>query len=432
MKKIALVSHGCAKNLVDSELIVGILSEHGYEVSLDENFSDIVIVNTCAFISDAERESVCSILELVNRGKKVIVAGCLAQKHAEELQKEIPEIMGIVGATDFNKIIEIVKQVEDNQRCNIVSKVPNYIYPEINRQQITMGASSYIKIADGCSYQCGYCVIPQLRGKYHSRKIENIIKEAEQLVQRGVTEIILIAQDTTSYGIDLYKKPMLATLLQELNKIKNLQWIRVMYAYPTNMTDELLHTIADCEKCVKYLDIPLQHSHPEILKRMNRPVLDNEKMINHIRNIIPDVSIRTSLIVGYPTETDEHFQHLCDFVKKIKFDRLGVFCYSREKGTLSYDLKPQISKKVAKERYKKIMQIQQEISKERNKKFVGKTLPCIIECYADNGEVIARTEFDAPEVDGIVNIKTTKQVVPGDIEMVKIVGSTEYDLIGRL
>lgn len=432
MKRIALISHGCAKNLVDSELILGILKENGYEITLDENETDTVIVNTCSFICDAERESIHTILELVQNGKQVIVTGCLAQKHPEELKKEIPEIAAIVGATDFTKIIEVLNNLNKGFVSEVSTK-PDYIYPEkVERAQITMGASSYIKIADGCSYRCGYCIIPYLRGDYHSRKMEDIISEAKELVKKGVTEIILIAQDTTGYGIDIYQKPMLAKLLRELNKIDGLGWIRVMYAYPTRMDDELLKAIAECEKVVKYVDIPLQHSHPEMLKLMNRPAFDYRPMIEKIRKIIPNVSIRTAFIVGYPSETEEHFEHLCKFVQDMKFDRMGVFCYSREKGTPSYSMKPQISKTVAKKRYKKLMEIQQKISLERNKKFVGKTLPCIIECIADNGEAVGRTQYDAPEIDGVVTIKTDKLLIPGDIELVKIIDSTEYDLIGEI
>ena len=433
MKKIALVSHGCAKNLVDSELILGILTQNGYKVTLDETDSDIVIVNTCSFICDAERESVKSILELIQAGKKVVVAGCLAQKHADELKKEIPELAGLVGTTNFSKIVDVIKNIEGNNFVNEVSEKPNYIYPEnVERQQITMGASSYIKIADGCNYRCGYCVIPFLRGDYHSRKMEDIISEAKSLVKKGVTEIILIAQDTTGYGIDIYKKPMLPDLLRELNKIEGLGWIRIMYAYPTQMKEDLLKAIAECDKVVKYVDIPLQHSHPEMLDMMSRPSFDYRPMIENIRKTIPNVSIRTAFIVGYPGETEEHFEHLCNFVSEMKFDRVGVFCYSREKGTKSYSMKPQIPKRVAKARYKKLMEIQQKISIERNKGFIGKVIPCIIECCSDEGEIIARTQYDAPEVDGVVNIHTDKMLVPGDIEMVKIIDSTEYDLIGEL
>ena len=433
MRKIALISHGCAKNLVDSELILGYLKKSGFEITLNENETDLVIINTCSFICDAEKESVCSILEMVEAGKKVIVAGCLAQKHARELKNAIPEIKAIIGTTDFSKIAEVINRIETEDFVEEVNKNPNFIYPEdIERQQITMGASSYLKIADGCNYRCGYCVIPYLRGNYNSRKMEDIINEAKNLVKKGVTEIILVAQDTTGYGIDIYKKPMLHELLKELNKIDGLGWIRVMYAYPTQMKDDLLKTINDCEKVVKYVDIPLQHSHPEVLKLMSRPSFDYRPMIENIRKQIKDVSIRTAFVVGYPGETEEHFEHLCEFVRDMKFDKMGVFCYSREKGTPSYSMKPQVPKRVAKARWKKLMEIQQEISKEKNQKFVGKLIPCIIECYSDEGEVIARTQYDAPEIDGVVNIKTDKHVVPGDIEFVRITGATEYDLVGEL
>lgn len=432
MKKVALISHGCPKNLVDSELILGVLAQNGYEITLNEDETDTVIVNTCSFISDAERESIHSILEMVDKGKKVIVTGCLSQKHPEEIKKEIPEVKAILGTSDITKIVDVLKNI-DNGFIDDVNRNPEYFYPEnIERQQITMGASSYIKIADGCNYRCGYCIIPYLRGNYHSRKIENIVEEAKSLVKKGVTEIILVAQDTTSYGIDIYKKPMLSELLKELNKIEGLGWIRIMYAYPTHMDDELLDTIANLDKVVKYVDIPLQHSHPEMLKMMNRPSFDYRPMIENIRKRIPNVSIRTAFIVGYPGEEEEHFEHLCKFVEEMKFDRMGVFRYSREKGTPSYSMKNRVPAKITKQRYKKLMEIQQKISAERNKKLVGKILPCIIECYSDEGEVIARTQYDAPEIDGIVNIKTDKHVVPGDIEMVKIVASSEYDLIGEI
>ncbi len=432
MRKIALISHGCAKNLVDSELMLGLLAQNGYEITLDESESDIVIVNTCSFINDAERESIHSILEMVEEGKKVIVAGCLPQKHNEELKQAIPEIAGMIGPTDIEKLIDVLKNI-DNNFTNQVSEKPNYIYPEnIERQQITVGASSYLKIADGCNYRCGYCVIPYLRGDYHSRSIENIVEEAKQLVSKGVNEIILIAQDTTYYGIDLYGKPMLKELLEELNKIDNLCWIRIMYAYPTNMSDELLDTIAKLDKVVKYVDIPLQHSHPEMLKSMCRPSFDYRELVQNIRNRIPNVAIRTAFIVGYPGETEEQFEHLYNFVKEMRFNKMGVFKYSREKGTPSYKIKPLVPKKVMNERHKKLMLLQQTISKEINESFIGKTLDCIIESFTDDGMVIARSQYDAPEVDGVVYIKTDKPVVPGDIEQVKITDCYEYDLIGEI
>jgi ribosomal protein S12 methylthiotransferase len=247
-----------------------------------------------------------------------------------------------------------------------------------------------------------------------------------------VKELIVVAQDTTAYGSDIYGKPMLSELLKELCKVDGIHWIRTLYTYPDKIDDELLDTIAKCDKVVKYVDIPLQHSHPEMLKLMNRPSFDYRPLIENIRKRIPEVSIRTAFVVGYPGETDEHFEHLCEFVRDMKFDRMGVFTYSREKGTPSYSMKPQVSKKIAKARWKKLMEIQQEISRERNQKFIGKLIPCIIECYSDDGEVIARTQFDAPEIDGVVNIKTDKHVIPGDIEFVRIIGASEYDLIGEI
>lgn len=270
-KKIALINHGCAKNLVDSELMLGLLCEKGYDVTLNENEADVVIVNTCSFIHDAEQESVQTILQMVNDGKKVVVTGCLPQKHKSELKEAIPEVCAMIGTSDLKEIVSVVEQVLNKQNDEYVSKIsekPDYIYPEnVHRQQITMGSSSYIKIADGCNYHCGYCIIPQLRGVYHSRTIENIVEEAKELVSKGVTEIVLVAQDTTSYGIDIYGKLSLAKLLEELNKIEGLGWIRIMYAYPSNMTDELINAIAKLDKVVKYIDIPLQHYDEKFLRQ---------------------------------------------------------------------------------------------------------------------------------------------------------------------
>jgi len=443
--KIALVNHGCSKNLVDSELMLGLLAEKGYEITLDETQANIVIVNTCSFIHDAETESVQSILKMIEAGKKVIVTGCLPQKHKEELKKAIPEVVAMLGTTDFHKIVEIVDKIKncikddedttsciiDNEYISNVSQKPVYVYPEnVERQQITVGASSYIKIADGCNYRCGYCIIPQLRGAYSSRKIENIVEEAKNLAQKGVSEIVLVAQDTTSYGIDIYGKPMLGRLLEQLNEIEGLAWIRIMYAYPSMLTDDVINRIATLDKVVKYVDIPLQHSHEEILNAMRRPAFDYEILVNKIRDNIPNVAIRTAFIVGYPGETEEHFEHLYNFVKKMRFDKLGVFEYSKEKNTVSYDMNGQVSDKVKKERYEKLMKLQQEISKEINESFIGKTIPCIIENFNDEGQVIARSQRDAAEIDGLVYIDTQKPIVPGDIENVLITAADEYDLFG--
>lgn len=435
MRKLALVNHGCAKNLVDSELMLGLLAEKGYEITLDENEANVVIVNTCSFIHDAERESVQSILKLVNEGKKVIVTGCLPQKYKDELKEAIPEVVAMLGTTDFTKIVEVVENLDkkDYKYVSDVSVKPKYVYPEnVERQQITVGASSYIKVADGCNYHCGYCIIPNLRGAYQSRTIENIVDEAREIAKKGCTEVVLIAQDTTSYGIDLYGKPVLPKLLEELNKIEELSWIRIMYAYPSQMSDELIDAIARLDKVVKYIDLPLQHSHPEILEAMRRPTFDYEELINKIRTRIPNVTIRTAFIVGYPTETEEHFEHLYNFVKKMKFDKMGVFKYSKEKNTVSYSMKNHVPAKIKKQRHDKLMKLQQKISTEINKSFVGQTLPCIIESFTDDGLVVARSQHDAPEIDGVVYIDTKKQVVPGDIEDVLITNSDAYDLYGTI
>ena len=435
MRKLALVNHGCAKNLVDSELMLGLLAEKGYEITLDENEANVVIVNTCSFIHDAEKESVQSILKMVDAGKKVIVTGCLPQKYKDELKEAIPEVVAMLGTTDFTKIVEIVENIDkkDYQYVSDVSVKPKYVYPEnVERQQITVGASSYIKIADGCNYNCGYCIIPNLRGAYQSRPIENIVAEARDIAKKGCTEIVLIAQDTTSYGIDLYGKPVLPKLLEELNKIEELSWIRIMYAYPSQMSDELIDAIANLDKVVKYIDLPLQHSHKEILEAMRRPAFDYEELINKIRAKIPNVTIRTAFIVGYPTETEEHFEHLYNFVKKMRFDKMGVFKYSKEKNTVSYSMKNHVPAKIKKQRHDKLMKLQQQISTEINKTFVGQTLPCIIESFTDDGLVVARSQHDAPEIDGVVYIDTKKQVVPGDIEDVLITNSDAYDLYGTI
>lgn len=426
-KIVAVIQHGCAKNLVDTELMLGFLTKEGYKITLEPNEAETVIINTCSFIHDAEKESVRSILEMVESGKRVIVAGCLPQKHKEELKMAIPEISGFLGVCDFDKIAEAVKG--DDFFC--ISNEPNYCYPEeIKRQHITAGSSTYIKIADGCNFACGYCIIPKLRGKYNSRKMEDILNEAKELANKGVAEIILIAQDTTSYGLDIYKKPSLAKLLKELNKIENLEWIRVLYAYPTHFDNELIDAFKNLDKVVKYIDIPLQHSDPEVLKAMRRPVLDYEKLISKIRKNIPDVCLRTTFIVGYPGESEANFENLYKFVEKIRFDRLGVFEFSREKETYAYSLKNQVNAKVKKSRKDMILKLQNKISSEINETFIGNEIPCIVEQVNPDGSALGRTFRDAPEVDGLVYIEADKSINPLDIVIVKITKCNDYDLFG--
>ncbi len=436
MNKIALINHGCPKNLVDSELMLGLLAEKGYEITLDDKDADVVIVNTCSFIHDAEQESVQSILQMVDDGKKVIVTGCLPQKHKEELKEAIPEVCAMIGTSDIKEIVSVVEQVLNKQNDEYVSKIsekPEYIYPEnVKRQQITVGASSYVKIADGCNYHCGYCIIPQLRGAYHSRTIEDVVAEVKDLVSKGVTEVVLIAQDTTSYGIDIYGKPSLAKLLEELNKIDGLGWIRIMYAYPTQVTDELIDAMAKLDKVVKYLDLPLQHYDKEVLKAMRRPEFDYAVLIKKLRDKIPNIAIRTAFIVGYPGETDEQFKKLYQFIKDMRFDKMGVFEYSREKNTVSYSMEHQVPKKVKHKRFQELMALQQQISFEINQTYIGKLLPCIVEGFTDEGVVIMRSQHDAPEIDGLVYAKSDRNVVPGDIENVLIDGADEYDLFGKI
>lgn len=436
MNKIALINHGCPKNLVDSELMLGLLAEKGYEITLDDKDADVVIVNTCSFIHDAEQESVQSILQMVDDGKKVIVTGCLPQKHKEELKEAIPEVCAMIGTSDIKEIVSVVEQVLNKQNDEYVAKIsekPEYIYPEnVKRQQITVGASSYVKIADGCNYHCGYCIIPQLRGAYHSRTIEDVVAEVKDLVSKGVTEVVLIAQDTTSYGIDIYGKPSLAKLLEELNKIDGLGWIRIMYAYPTQVTDELIDAMAKLDKVVKYLDLPLQHYDKEVLKAMRRPEFDYAVLIKKLRDKIPNIAIRTAFIVGYPGETDEQFKKLYQFIKDMRFDKLGVFEYSREKNTVSYSMEHQVPKKVKHKRFQELMALQQQISFEINQTYIGKILPCIVEGFTDEGVVIMRSQHDAPEIDGLVYAKSDRNVVPGDIENVLIDGADEYDLFGKI
>ncbi len=430
MKEIALINHGCAKNLVDSELMLGKLSQAGYKITLDETKADIVIVNTCSFIHDAEKESVASIFNMINAGKKIIITGCLPQKYKKELAELIPEACAFLGTSDIDKIVDTVKNITKNNKTDYeVCDKPVYKYPEdTKRQQITMGASSYIKIADGCDFNCGYCIIPQLRGPYRSRKIENITAEAQELADKGTSEIVLIAQDTTSYGKDIYGKPALIELLTELNKIENLNWIRIMYTYPSLLTDELLFTINKLDKVVKYIDVPLQHVSKNMLSAMNRPVMDNKALIKKIRKIIPNCAIRTTFITGYPTETEADFNELYDFIKTMKLDRVGIFEFSKEKNTKACSLKPQINAKIKKQRKNILMKLQQEVSASINEKLIGKNIECIVETVDQDGKITARSYKDAPEVDGLVYIDTKTPAIPGDIITVKVTGASEYDL----
>lgn len=431
---IGLVNLGCAKNLVDAELMLGILSKKGYKITLSDEGADIILVNTCSFIKEAEKESVKQIVELAEAGKKLIISGCLAQKYKKELMEAVPEALAIVGTGDIDKIGEIVDKLAKgtDEAIYEVTDNPKYIQiDDIDRFQITVGSSAYIKIAEGCDYSCAYCIIPALRGPYRSRTIESIVKEAKKLGEIGVNEVVLVAQDTTNYGKDIYGKPSLSKLLEALNEVEEIDWIRIMYAYPSLINDDLVKAIANLDKVVKYLDIPLQHSHPDMLRAMDRPAMDNAKVIKKLREGVPGMTIRTAFIVGFPGETEEHFEHLYNFIEECRFDKMGVFQYSREKNTSSYAMKPQILVKVKKERQKALMQLQQGISLDINNSFVGKEIDVIVETLTSSGKIIGRSFRDAPEIDGLVYIETDKPLSPGDIIPVKITKADVYDLYGK-
>ena len=429
---IGLINLGCPKNQVDAEIMLGMLADNGYKINLDQEKADIIIINTCSFIKDAEKESVRAIVRLAESGKKIVITGCLAQKYKQELAEAVPEALAVIGTGDIADIVNIIDAVSKGKtgHCR-VSEKPKYLQPDgINRFHISMGASAFIKIAEGCDYACSYCIIPALRGKYRSRTKESIINEAKKLAQNGVREIIITAQDTTSYGKDIYSKPSLPELLEKLNEISEISWIRIMYTFPSLIDNRLIQAIAGLDKVVKYIDIPLQHSHPDILRLMKRPAFDYSSIIQKLRDKIDDVAIRTAFITGFPGETEGHYEHLYDFIKTNRFDKLGVFEYSREKMASSYRIKGQIPAKIKKSRRNKLMELQQGISLEINKGFIGKTIHVIIETVDKSGNITGRSYRDAPEIDGLVYITHDRELIPGEVELVKITAADEYDLFG--
>lgn len=435
MKRIFFSTLGCAKNLVDSEMMAGSLEEAGYKITEDVALADIAIINTCGFIESAKEESINEILYIAskkNGGKlsKLVVTGCLAQRYSEELIKEIPEIDLLLGTTSFDNIVNEIEK--SNSKDKIVIESINKQILDLPRHIFTQKYSSYLKIAEGCDNLCTYCIIPKLRGKYRSREMENIVNEAKDLAKRGTKELILIAQDTSKYGIDLYKEKKLPELLQELDKIDGLEWIRILYLYPEDIDVRLLDTIKKSKKIVPYFDMPIQHSSDRILKYMNRHTNKAElkEKINLIRTYLPNATIRTTLIVGFPNETEEDFEELLDFVKEIKFDRLGVFEYSQEEGTPAAKMKNQIEEETKQIRRNKIMETQQVISLNNNKSFVGKTIKVIIEREEDVNIYSGRSYRDMIEIDGIVYVNSTKKLKRGDFVEVLINDAMEYDLLG--
>ncbi len=434
MNNVHVVTLGCNKNDVDTSVMQSILDKDKYYIQENIEDSEIIIVNTCGFIEAAKEESIDMILESAKykengKCKKLLLAGCLAQRYPEELMNEIPEVDGIIGTGNINIVNEILDRVLSGERVIETKNINAQYYEGIKKEDVK--PTEYVKISEGCNNNCSYCIIPSLRGKNRSRKIEDIKKEVEYLVEKGAKEIVLIAQNTTDYGIDLYGHYTLAKLIRELSSIEKIKWIRVLYLYPDHFTEELINEFKTNEKLLKYVDIPLQHVSDHVLETMNRDTDYNhiKNLIKKLRNEIFDIVIRTTFIVGFPGETDEDFDILKNFIKKYKFDKLGVFTYSREENTRAFNLDNQISEDVKLERQRELMEIQSEISQSLLEKNIGKTLDVLIE-EAYFNEYVGRTYMDAPEVDGICMVNSHESLSIGDFVKVKIVDTLEYDLIG--
>ena len=438
--KILFISLGCDKNLVDSEVMLGMLTGKGYEITDDENEADVVVVNTCCFIGDAKEESIHNILEMAELRKAgdikaLIVTGCLAQRYKEEVQTEIPEVDAIIGTTAIDAIVETLEDVLAGQGHNHIEDINRTPVYDKSRIVTTGGHYAYLKIAEGCDKRCFYCIIPKVRGNYRSIPMESLLAEARKLVEFGAKELILVAQETTLYGKDLYGEKSLPRLLHELCKIDGLYWIRILYCYPEEITDELIETIRTEEKVCHYLDIPIQHASDNILKRMGRRTNQAElrDMIARLRERIPDICLRTTLITGFPGETQEDHEELMAFVDEMEFDRLGVFTYSAEEDTPAAEFEDQIEEEIKKDRQAEIMELQQEIAFEKAENAVGRTVLAMIEGrLPDENAYAARTYMDAPNVDGLVFVQTSRELMTGDFVKVKITGSYEYDLIGEI
>lgn len=434
--KFGVVSLGCPKNQTDTEVMLGLLKEAGFDLTFDNDDADICLINTCSFIEDARRESVRNIVDLAADGKQLIIAGCLAQHFKDELLNELPEARAVVGTGDIHKIVDIAKAIvaDSSLRVVQVSATPNDHVDEVQPRLATgIGASAYLKIAEGCDHACTFCIIPMLRGKFRSRSIDSLVKEARMLVASGTREIILVSQDSSYYGLDLYGHMALSELLEALHQIEELRWIRVMYFYPTETNKKLLETMAKLPKVVKYVDIPLQHSHPEILSAMARP-LKPERTVELIREILPEAAIRSTFIVGFPGETEEHFEHLHQFIKTYNFDRLGVFTYSKQTEVPSGHMDGQVAQKVKKQRRNRIMETQHAISLARNNQMVGRELDVLIEGFDEAKNLYyGRSEWDAPQIDNTVYItpENLDHNCLGEIIKVSITEAKPYDLIGQ-
>ncbi len=435
---VAFEHLGCEKNRVDTEHMLGLLQESGYEVSSNTEEAEVVVINTCSFIQEAREESVRTLVRLADQGKELIIAGCLAQHFQQELLDSLPEAKAIVGTGDYQHIVEVLRRVEAGDRVNKVSKIPTFVGDEtLPRYRTTRDAVAYLKVAEGCDYRCSFCIIPKLRGDQRSRSIESIIAEAQQLAKQGVKELILISQITTNYGIDLYGKPSLPELLRALGEI-DIPWIRVHYAYPTGLTSEVLAAFREVPNVLPYLDLPLQHSHPDLLKAMNRPwqLTVNSLLLDQIRDQLPDAVLRTTLIVGFPGETQAHFDHLVSFVEDQCFDHLGVFTFSAEEGTQAAKLSNQVDPALALARKDKLMTIQQPIAEAKNNSWVGRIEDVLVEkVNSQTGEATGRCARFAPEVDGEVRLQNGLEELnlkEGMMVPALITGADLYDLTGEL
>lgn len=437
--KIIFVSLGCDKNLVDSEMMMGLLRERGYEFTDDEKDADIAVINTCGFITSAKEESIQTILEMAENKKvklKVLIAaGCLAQRYKDEILKELPEIDAVVGTTAFDKICEVVDDVLAKRGHNEFEDINSVCRPDTDRMITTGGYYSYLKIAEGCDKRCTYCSIPLFKGAYRSVPMDKLIDEAEYLARNGVRELILVAQETTVYGKDIYKEKALPKLLRKLCGIDGIRWVRILYCYPEEITDELIEVIKSEPKICRYLDIPIQHASDPVLRRMGRRTTNKDlrDIIGKLRREIPDIALRTTLITGFPGESEADHEILMDFVDEMEFDRLGVFTYSPEEDTSAASMEGQIDEETKLSRRDELMELQQEISYEKSQRLVGRRLEVIIEGKAADEDVyVGRTYMDAPGVDGYIFINSGDELMSGDFAYVKVTKALEYDLIGEL
>lgn len=439
-KKVLFVSLGCDKNLVDSEMMLGLLAKNGYEFTDDEQEADVVVVNTCCFINDAKEESINTILEMAELKKNgqieaLIVAGCLAQRYKEEIQTEIEEVDAILGTMAIDEVVQTIEEVLHGTKENHYKSLEEKPLTGVKRVVTTGGHYAYLKIAEGCNKHCTYCIIPKVRGNYRSVPMESLLEEAENLAEQGVKELILVAQETTLYGMDLYGQKMLPELLHELCKINGIYWIRILYCYPEEIDDALIQTIKEEKKICHYLDLPIQHASDNILKRMGRKTSKEEltNIVNKLRAEIPDICLRTTLITGFPGETEADHEELMAFVDEMEFDRLGVFTYSQEEDTPAADMPDQIPEEIKQDRQAELMELQQEIAFDAAQNMTGTTVTAMIEGkVADENAYVSRTYKDAPNVDGFLFINTSRELMTGDFVKAKITGSYEYDLIGEL